>query len=150
MFRKLFVIVLGIALLGGFADAEASHPHKLVLRVDLDGFATFDAGPAGPLGGFPFYVSGDICEEKTLGGPCTPIGVFHCWGWTIGGGPAVVAQEFDLWDTGKIQVQGVEDEGHRAVTGGTRKYKNVSGQATAFDFSVADEFIATFRLRNVN
>ena len=148
MFRKLFVIMLGIALLGGFTVAEASHV-VLKLRVDTNGFATFDSGPAGPGGGFPFYVSGDICKEKTLGGPCTPIGVFHCWGWTTAAGPAVVSQEFDLWGKGKIQVQGVEDEGHRAITGGTRKFKKVRGEATAFDFSVADEFIVKFNLINV-
>jgi len=145
MFRKLFVIMFGIVLLGGFTVAEASD--KLTLRVDLDGFATFDAGPEGTLGGFPFYVSGVICKDKTLGETCTAIGVFHCWGWNTGTGVVVVSQEFDLWGKGKIQVQGVEDEGHRAVTGGTGKFKKVRGEATAFDFSVADEFIVKFKLK---
>ena len=145
MFRKLFVIVLGLALLGGFTVAEASD--KLVLRVDLHEFTTFDAGPVGSLGGFPFYVSGDICKEKTLGGLCTPIGLFHCWGWDTGNGVVVVSQEYDLFDKGKIQVQGVEDEGRRAVTGGTRKFKKVRGEATGFDFSAGDEFIVTFKLK---
>ena len=83
MFRKLFTILLGIVLLGGFAAAEADGKKgKLVLLVDTHGFATFDPGEAGPLGGFPFYISGDICKEtKLTGAPssCTPIGVFHCW-----------------------------------------------------------------------
>ena len=156
MFRKLCVILLGIALLGGFAVAEASHLTKLVLLVDTHGFETFDAGAPGTEGGgFPFYVSGDICEEKTLTGmptECTPIGVFHCWGWDDGTGFAVVAQEYDLFDKGKIQVQGVEDEGNRAVTGGTGKFRDVRGQATSFDFSEffdTGRFIATFKLRNV-
>jgi hypothetical protein len=101
--------------------------------------------------GFPFYVSGDICKERTLLAPCTPIGLFHCWGWDTGTGFAVVAQEFDLFGHGKIQVQGVEDEGPRAVTGGTGKFRNVRGQATEFDFSkfldTGDgEFLATFQL----
>ncbi len=146
MFRKLFGILLGIALLGGFTVAEADH--LMDLRVDTNEFATFDPGPAGPLGGFPFYVSGHICEELVLLGPCTPIGMFHCWGWDNGAGLAVVAQEYDLWGKGKIQVQGVEDEGRRAVTGGTRKYNTVGGEATGFDFSVADEFIVTFKFKN--
>ncbi len=160
MFRKLFVILLGIVLLGGFSVAEASHIEKLVLLVDTHGFATFDAGASGTEdGGFPFYVSGDICEEKTLVDPstgeptaCTPIGLFHCWGWDTGTGLVVVSQEYDLFDKGKIQVQGVEDEGKRAVTGGTRNFKRVRGEATEFDFSELDtgRFIATFELRNVN
>ncbi len=158
MFRKLFVILLGIVLLGGFSVAEASHIEKLVLLVDTHGFETFDAGAPGTEGGgFPFYVSGDICEEKTFIDPstgmptsCTPIGSFHCWGWDDGTGFAVVAQEYDLFGKGKIQVQGVEDEGPRAVTGGTGKYKKVRGEATEFDFSEffdTGRFIATFKLR---
>ncbi len=156
MFRKLFLVVLGLALLGGFAVAEAhGEKGKLVLRIDTDGFATFDPGVPGALGGFPFYVSGDICEELVLLGPCTPIGLFHCWGWDTGTGLAVVAQEFDLFGHGKIQVQGVEDTGPRAVTGGTGEFRNVRGESTGFDFSeflepdFNGEFIATFKLIGV-
>ena len=156
MFRKLFIIVLGLVLLGGFAVAEAGGGKgKLVLRIDTDGFATFDDGAPGPLGGFPFYVSGIICEELVLLGPCTQIGSFHCWGWDTGTGLAVVAQEFDLWGRGKIQVQGVEDTGPRAVTGGTGDFRNVRGEGTGFDFSeflepnFNGEFIATFKLLGV-
>ena len=107
--------------------------------------------------GFPFYVSGDICASKTLLDTCTPIGAFHCWGWDTGTGLAVVAQEYDLWGKGKIQVQGVEDEGPRAVTGGTGKFKKVRGEATGFDFSkflndpdFDGEFIAEFKLIGVD
>ncbi len=157
MFRKLLFIVLGVVLLGGFTVAEADgRKGKLVLLVDTHVFATFDTGlPGGPGTGFPFYVSGDICEETTLTGApatCTPIGVFHCWGWDNNMGLAVVAQEYDLWGKGKIQVQGVEDEGPRAVTGGTGKFRNVRGQATGFDFSeffVTGRFVATFKLAGV-
>ena len=67
MFRKLLVILLGLSFLGGFAAAEADgNKGKLVLLVDTHGFADFDAGAPGPGGGFQFYVSGDICKEKTL------------------------------------------------------------------------------------
>ena len=158
MFRKLLVILLGLSFLGGFAAAEADgNKGKLVLLVDTHGFADFDAGAPGPGGGFQFYVSGDICKEKTLldrgtGMPttCTPIGEFHCWGWDIRGtGLAVVSQEYGLDGRGKIQVQGVEDEGPRAVTGGTGEFRNVRGQATKFDFSEfmdTGRFVATFKL----
>ena len=153
MFRKLFSIVLGLVLLIGFAVAETGGENgKLVLRVDTNGFATFDfiAPNEGGMG-FPFYVSGNICKEKRLLGPCTPIGLFHCWGWDTGTGLAVVAQEFELFGRGKLQVQGVEDAGPRAVTGGTGVFSNVRGEATGFDFSQfldtgEGEFIATFKL----
>ncbi len=62
---------------------------------------------------------------------------------------AVVSQEYDLDGRGKIQVQGVEDEGPRAVTGGTGDFRNVRGEATGFDLSdllAGGEFIATFKL----
>ncbi len=160
MFRKLFTIVLGLALLAGVAVAEAD---TLTLRVDTDGFADFDLiAPNTPEGvGFPFYVSGKICAEPTLLDICTPIGLFHCWGWDVAGDGSlvVVAQEFELFGRGKIQVQGVEDDGRRAVTGGTGDFRNVRGEATGFDFSVfanfdpgpADgEFIAEFKLIGVD
>ena len=153
MFRKLFVIVLGLALLGGFTVAEAS---PLTLRVDTDEFATFDQTTNGVfVGGAAFYVSGDICAElDLLNASCTPIGKFHCWGWLVGPTQelALVSQEFDIDGRGKIQVQGVEDDGPRAVVGGTGEFRNVRGEATGFDLSeflsgtFAGEFIATFQL----
>jgi hypothetical protein len=152
MFRKLFVIVLGLALLGGFAVAEAG---PLTLRVDTDEFATFDQTTNGVfVGGAAFYVSGVICAELDLLGPCTPIGKFHCWGWLVGPNQevALVSQEFDIDGRGKIQVQGVEDDGPRAIVGGTGDFRNVRGEATGFDLSefqsgtFAGEFIATFQL----
>jgi hypothetical protein len=156
MFRKLLVILLGLSFLGGFAAEAHGKKGKLVLLVDTHVFADFDAGAPGPGGGFQFYVSGDICKEKTLldrgtGMPttCTPIGVFHCWGWDTGGGLAVVSQEYGLDGRGKIQVQGVEDEGPRAVTGGTGEFRKVRGQATKFDFSEfmdTGRFVVTFKL----
>jgi hypothetical protein len=154
MFRKFLIVMLSLAFLGGFGIAEADgNKGKLVLLVDTHGFADFDTGASGGPGtGFPFYVTGDICEETTLTGTsttCTPIGKFRCWGWDDGTGFAVVAQEYDLFGKGKIQVQGVEDEGPRAVTGGTGKYSNVRGEATGFDLSeffVTGRFTGTFKL----
>ncbi len=150
MFRKLFVIVLGLVLLAGFTVAEA---HTLTLRVSTHGFGDFDQTDPATLGvkGDAFYVSGYICKELTLGADCTPIGKFHCWGWLVGPDQALtlVSQEFHLFDRGKIQVQGVEDDGPRAVVGGTGDFRNVRGEATGFDFSVfgtTGEFIATFKL----
>ena len=157
MFRKFLIVLLSLAFLGGFGIAKADGiKGKLVLLVDTHGFADFDTGTSGGPGkGFPFYVTGDICKETTLTGmstTCTPIGKFRCWGWDDGTGLAVVAQEYDLFGKGKIQVQGVEDEGPRAVTGGTRKFRFVRGQATSFDFSelfATGRFVATFQLKGV-
>ena len=154
MLRKLIVIMVGLALLGGFAVAKADGKKgELVLRVSTDVFMDFDStiGGATALGGAAFYVGGDICEEPDLGDDCTPIGKFHCWGWLIGPDQAVgpVSQEYNLFDRGKIQVQGLEDEGPRAVVGGTGDFRNVRGEATGFDlseFGDSGEFIATFKL----
>ena len=153
MVRRLFVLMVGLALLGGFTVAEAKGKKgDLVLRVATDG-NTFDfTDPAGPGGGAAFYISGVICADPTLFAFCDPIGMFHCWGWLIGPDQlaAVVSQEYDLDGRGKIQVQGVEDEGPRAVTGGTGDFRNVRGEATGFDLSdlfVGGEFTATFKLK---
>ena len=120
MLSKLFVAMVGLALLGGFADANAGGP--LTLRVNTDGFIDFDSTIAGTtaLGVAAFYVGGDICKELDLGDDCTPIGKFHCWGWLIGPDQAVgpVSQEYNLFERGKILVQGIEAEGPRAVVGG--------------------------------
>ncbi len=151
MIRKLFIIVLGLTLLGGFAIAEADD--DLELRVQLVG-SSFETALAAPPGiGAAFYVTGIICKELGLVGICDSIGTFHCWGWLFNAGDpassAVVAQEFNLNGRGKIQVQGVEDSGPRAVTGGTGDFKNVEGEATGFDFTnflSIGEFTATFDL----
>ncbi|MCH7869634.1 MAG: hypothetical protein IH881_18215 [Myxococcales bacterium] len=154
MAKRLFAFMVGFVLLGGFAVAEAGGRKgdgELVLRVDTDGFTTFDQTDDGFAGGAAFYVSGDICEELDLLDDCTAIGTFHCWGWAIGPDQAatVVSQEYHLFGRGKIQVQGVEDEGPRAVTGGTGEFRNVRGEATGFDLSTFltnGDFIATFKL----
>ena len=152
MVRRLFVLMVGLALLGGFTVAEAKGKKgDLVLRVATDG-TTFDSTASGPVGGAAFYIGGVICADPILFAACVPIGTFHCWGWLIGPDQvaAVVSQEYDLDGRGKIQVQGVEDEGPRAVTGGTGDFRNVRGEATGFDLSdlfVGGEFTATFKLQ---
>jgi hypothetical protein len=157
MYRILLVIALGICFLGGLPVAEAKgKKNQLVLRVSTDAFMDFDStiGGTTALGGAAFYVGGDICHELALGDVCTPIGKFHCWGWLIGPDQLVgpVSQEYDLFDRGKIQVQGIEDEGPRAIVGGTGDFRKVSGEATGFDlsqFGDTGEFIATFLLEGV-
>ncbi len=152
MLKRLFTVMIGVVLLGGFAVAEAGGKKgELVLRVATDP-NTFDTPDPAPGGGAAFYISGVICADPTLFAACVPIGTFHCWGWLIGPtqADAVVSQEYNLDGRGKIQVQGVEDEGPRAVTGGTGDFRNVRGEATGFDLSdlfVGGEFIATFKLK---
>ncbi len=147
MLRKLIVIMVGLALLGGFLAMEAQARGKqLVLRVDTAGFMDITTSP-GDAGGAAFYVSGNICKELVLDDACTPIGKFHCWGWLIDAVGAVVSQEYDLEGRGKIQLQGVEDGGPRAVVGGTGDFRNVRGEATGFEFTgPGDEFLVSFKL----
>ena len=151
MFRTILRLSIAVLLMFGFvaAAAQASpypHSHKLTLRVLAD-LSTFDIVPGSALGGTPFAVTGMICEETAMGGPCTPIGDFQCWGWLLASGDAVVSQEYHLFDRGKIQVQGLEDEGKRAVVGGTKAFKNVRGQATAVNLApFPPEFTINFRL----
>ena len=149
MFRKPFVIVLGLALLGGFADAEAGSDLELRVKLNFFDVALGDIDSAGGA----FYTTGTICKELGPVGTCVSIGTFHCWGWIFNASDptssAVVSQEWNLDGRGKIQVQGVEDGGPRAVTGGTGDFRNVRGEATGFDFSdfvVDSEFTGTFKL----
>ncbi len=153
MVRRLFTFMVGAVLVGGFVAEANGKKGDLVLRVKVD-FSTFDIAPGAP--GAAFYVRGVICADPILlAAVCDPIGKFHCWGWLLDLGdvtvPAVVSQEWDLDGRGKIQVQGFEDEGPRAVVGGTGDFRNVRGEATGFDFSDlaggGDEFIGTFKLQ---
>ena len=119
---------------------------NLVLDVVADPGA-FDAafGDIIVEGGCAFYVPGVIYEAGTS----NPIGTFHCWGWDVtcdGLTAVVVSQEYDLDGRGKIQVQGVEDEGPRAVTGGTGDFRNVRGEMTGADLSAFPDFTVTFKL----
>ena len=76
------------------------------------------------------------------------MGSFHCWGFFFEpeGAIGVVSQEYSLNDRGKIQVQGVEDEGPRAVTGGTGDFRNTRGQMTGADLASFPDFTVTFDL----
>ena len=148
MLKSLFVFMVGVVMLVLLVVPQARGDQALVLRVVND-FSTFDFLPA-PAGGGPFYIRGDICENTVMGDSCAdPIGVFHCWGWLPSGPgvgvPGFVSQEFVLFDRGKLQTQGHEDSGPRAIVGGTGEFANVRGEGTGIDGTVAD-FIATFKL----
>jgi len=125
--------------------------NTLVLRVEVD-FSTFDLTPS-PGGGGAFYVRGAIFNEgESSANGDTAIGRFDCWGWQVDAivlDDPLVSQELNLFGVGKLQVQGAEDAGARAVTGGTGQFRNVRGEATGFDFSdleVDGSFVATFKL----
>lgn len=136
----LVAVVLGVMLLGNPSQAEAKK--LLVLHVEIDG-GTFDQLTS--LHGGPFYVGGDIVDSP--GG--AKIGAFHCWGFFFDDGNlAVVSQEYELFNRGKIQVQGVENSGPRAVTGGTGDFVNVRGEAVSVDLSdlATGHFTASFSL----
>ena len=145
--KKTQLNFIGLVLAMVFAFTNPAYGGTLVLDVKAD-VGAFDAAFAGIGTGCAFYVPGVIFEAGTD----NPIGTFHCWGWDalcdggIGGAAVVVSQEFNLDGRGKIQVQGVEDEGPRAVTGGTGQYRNVRGEMTGADLSGFPDFTVTFKL----
>ena len=138
-------IPLALALVLGLSGPSfAGNGNQMVLDVeaDLGTLNVVDTFPAFP-GEGPFYIGGTILAPGTT----TVIGDFHCWGFFIQGGVVgVVSQEYHLFGRGKIQVQGVEDEGPRAVTGGTGDFRNVRGEMTGADLSAFPDFTVTFRL----
>ena len=151
--RGQFALIAVVVLLAGFLVFELGIPAPALAKKGLDlrivvDFGTFDSAPAASGMGEAFYVEGTICD--TLSGACNPAGIFRCWGWrTQSGMPGdvvVVSQEFEIFGRGKLQLQGVEDAGPRAVTGGTGDFRNVRGEATGFDFSGA-EFTVNFKLQ---
>ncbi len=155
MHRKLIVIMVGLALLGGVTVAKADDELELELRVLVDPGTTFDIAFGISGTGGAFYVSGTICEDPEPGALCDDsMGRFDCWGWMVDNGnpaaPVFVSQEFNLDGRGKIQTQGAEDEGPRAVVGGTGDFRNVRGEVTGTDFSNLPEFIVTFELTGVD
>ena len=121
------------------------------LRVDVKADVTLFAQvetPAGS-GNGPFYVPGDIFKRGADTATADPIGRFQCWGWlTDGGDLGVVSQEYHLFGKGKIQVQGIEDDGRRAVVGGTGRFRNARGQmiAPGFPAGFPPFFSADFHL----
>ncbi len=142
-YRSLLIgVLLAVSLAApgpSYADGKF-----LILDVKPDG-GTFSMVADGT-GGGPFYISGPIFASGTV---VDPIGKFLCWGYFgEGGAVVVVSQEFDLDGRGKIQVQGVEDEGPRAVTGGTGDFRNVRGDADVV-FTGPLDFTISFRLIGV-
>ena len=151
MFRRILGLCIAVLLMFGFVASEAQASETFTLRVLAD-LSTFDVTPGAAGGGVPFYVTGTICEETTIGDPsCTSIGDFFCWGWIPPVGAPVVSQEYHLFGRGKIQTQGLEDEGPRAVVGGTGDFSEVSGEATSVDLSAfPPEFTITFDLEDAD
>ena len=145
--------VVGAAALtaGAIAAAPAQAAggsNKFTLRVLADtgalSIAVWDVGPITGEPG-PFYIPGTIFEPGAGG---AELGSFHCWGFFFEpeGAIGVVSQEYNLDGRGKIQVQGVEDEGPRAVTGGTGDFRNTRGEMTGADLSAFPDFTVTFNL----
>ena len=150
MFGKTLGLSIAVLLMIGFIASEAQASETFTLRVLAD-FSSFDVTPGAAGGGVPFYVAGAICADTTIGDPCAPIGDFHCWGWIPPSGVGLVSQEYHLFGRGKIQTQGLEDEGPRAVVGGTGDFSEVSGEATSVDLSpFPPEFTITFDLEDAD
>ncbi len=162
MIRRIIPLIVGTVLLVGFPAMEAQ-AHKLVLRVLVDASGSFDKATADSAVGIAFFVRGMICEDPEPGAACDSIGTFLCWGWQsdpsdvpVRQQVSVVSQEFNIFDRGKIQVQGVEafgDDSLRAITGGTGDFKRVRGEVTGVELTIppstgTGEFVATFRLIN--
>ncbi len=139
-------VVLGVAITSTTAAQQMEITKVMTLKViadttqlDVIGSPTFE-------GQGTFYIPGQIVDTSGM-----QIGNFHCWGFFINGGAgAIVIQEYELFGEGKIQVQGIEDEGPRAVIGGTGKFLNVRGEIRNADFSgFPPEFTVKIRLRGV-
>ena len=149
MRRKLrlsrFVLAIAVVALAfaSWNPALAAKPAKdqvIRLTVVADP-GSLDVVPSA--NGGPFYIGG-ILEDPETG---DQVGLFHCWGFFFQGGAlGVVDQEYDLIGRGKIILTGVEDEGPRAITGGTGEFRNVRGEATGFDFSAFPVFPVEFRV----
>ena len=161
MIRRIFPLIIGAVLLVGLPATEAqANGGTLELRVLVDAADSFDSALATSGIGIAFFVRGRICEDPEPGASCVTIGTFLCWGWQsdpVGGSRpqvSVVSQEFDIFDRGKIQTQGVEAFGadsERAVVGGTGDFRNVRGEVTGVNLTIppsagVGEFIATFKL----
>ena len=135
------LIAVGLAMVVGVTSP--AYAGTLVLDVEPDGDAL--SFVAGDNGGGQFFIPGVIFEAGTT----NAVGTFLCWGWASADGPVLVSQEFDIDGCGKIQTQGVEDEGQRAVTGGTGRFRNVRGQVKESVFDPVEPFLnftVTFKL----
>ncbi len=119
----------------------------LTVDVLLDNAGTFNL-VAAPLGGGPFHIQGLIFPAGTFaaeGCPpdVDPIGDYDCWGVLAplaSDGPGHVSQEYNLFNRGKIQVQGQEGPTSIiAVVGGTGDFKYAQGEGTRRDQFVCTE-----------
>ena len=162
MIRIIFALIMGAVLLVGFPATEVqAKDGKLELRVVVDLGGSFDSAIADSGIGRAFFVRGTICEDLAPLTSCVSIGTFLCWGWQsdpldVDARPqvSVVSQEFNIFDRGKIQTQGVEAFGAdsaRAVVGGTGEFRKVRGEVTGTVLTIppsagTGEFIATFKL----
>ena len=156
----LLVLMIGIPTAQSqFRDLDEGNPDEvyytlpggapLVLRVEQDN--NFDL-TASPGGGGAFYIGGAIFNEgESSANGDEAIGRFDCWGWITANPntPGVVSQEWNLFDMGKFVLTGAEDGGPRAVTGGTGDFRDVTGEATGFEF-FDGFFVGTFELNDVD
>ncbi len=152
--RGHLALIVVVVLLAGFFVFELGIPGAALAKKELElrvavNFGTFDSAPASGMGE-AFYVEGIICDSLSAGTACNPAGIFRCWGWqTLSGALGnvnVVSQEFEIFGRGKLQVQGVEDNGPRAVTGGTGDFRNVRGEGD-FDVTGFPAFTVSFKLQ---
>ena len=145
VFSHLLVLAVALGLVFGLASWSSSSgdDDEFTLFIQAD-TGQFDMIETSPMNG-PFFVPGDIVDPTTM----AVIGKFRCWGWFFdGGASAVVSQEYELFGCGKIQTQGVEDEGPRAVTGGTGDFSEVSGEITSAFLGGFPNFTVTFELED--
>ena len=122
---SLLRLVATLALV--FAGVAEAHEPILTVDVDEDSFDFVES----PSGAVSFNVVGSFGDG----------GTFRCWGWIDTEGIGSVSQVYNIPGRGAIMTQGIEG-GLLAVTGGTRAFKNVRGDAlqvftgTGFDFTI--------------
>ena len=124
----LITVVAVMAL--GLGNPIYGKTLKFEVHADFNTFQMIEFSEGS--GNGPFYVRGTIFKTGTD----TVIGSFQCSGTFFSGGAlAVVSQEYHFFGRGKITVSGIEDEGRRAITGGTKTFKHITGQVRSFDLS---------------
>jgi hypothetical protein len=149
-----FALLLSVGLLApslgahlGLSSRVAEAGKTLTVEVEV-----YDSDYAGDMPG-AFFIHGNIFPEGTLdtngvnAGGADPIGKFYCWGWMSAGG-GLVSQEYQLYDRGAIQVQGLElgADDRFAVVGGTGDFRKVSGEGFTENFNANFSFTVDFEL----
>ena len=137
---RVATVLAALVVWGG--PAVAGNGDFLVLDVVADpGKPNIVPRPTTGLG--PFYFSRAIIDPGTG----DLVGKFHCSGFFVNDGALkVVNQEYDLFDRGMIQVQGIEGENPQAVTGGTGEFDSARGAVTGVDLNSFPKFTVIFRL----